>query len=287
MEASSSADKQLVNRLIEAADALISAGLVGVYEMSYESVDASMAMWEYLALDGSVQGPYTSQQIAAWKAQGFFTGASAVQMRRVGNPASSAVSAPDRSGESLKRPSSLCSHDDGTSKKKVRHEEATAAMDDLIGDLDDDDDGNEAAVSSDSVDTALATTTATGAATLGGSGARGGESRDAPGPWISSDDVDFGSFVDLRSDRPGAVSRGVKAPVGAHTAGGDSSGRSSVRLGEPGAMEGVREEDEEDDEVDDDGEDDDDDADASAGWSKGGRSNKSSRAKAAMNDDSD
>jgi hypothetical protein len=36
-----------LNTLIECADQLLSAGLVGIYNMSYEAIEISMAVWEY------------------------------------------------------------------------------------------------------------------------------------------------------------------------------------------------------------------------------------------------
>ena len=51
--------------------------------MSFEALEASTTMWEYRGADGDVHGPFTSKQISDWKTQGFFTGASAVLMRKV------------------------------------------------------------------------------------------------------------------------------------------------------------------------------------------------------------
>lgn len=42
------------------------------------------AMWEYKGPDGLVHGPYSTQEIGKWRSQGFFTGGTAVEMRRVG-----------------------------------------------------------------------------------------------------------------------------------------------------------------------------------------------------------
>lgn len=46
--------------------------------------DKIPAMWEYRGgEDGQVHGPFTTAQILAWRAQGFFTGPTAVSMRQV------------------------------------------------------------------------------------------------------------------------------------------------------------------------------------------------------------
>ena len=72
--------------MTELADELLTRGLNGVYSMSYEALRASTQMWEYLGLaDGVVYGPYTAQQLAGWKAQGYFAGPTAVQVRPVGD----------------------------------------------------------------------------------------------------------------------------------------------------------------------------------------------------------
>lgn len=82
-------EQKLANRLAleefsDLADELLSRGLSGVYEMTYEAIENSAVRWEYRGLDGVVQGPFPPQTIAAWKAQGYFSGSSAVMMRKVG-----------------------------------------------------------------------------------------------------------------------------------------------------------------------------------------------------------
>ena len=75
---------------------------------------AVAAQWEYKSADGVLQGPFSTGQVLAWRAQGYFTGATAVQMRRV------VAGAP--------------------SKVAVATVPQKAAADDLLNDLDDDDD---------------------------------------------------------------------------------------------------------------------------------------------------
>ena len=80
-------DTSPVDKLIELADYGISEyGLFNVYGLSYTSLDASLCMWEYrLVADGKevTHGPFASEQIADWKKAGYFTGATAVEMRKV------------------------------------------------------------------------------------------------------------------------------------------------------------------------------------------------------------
>jgi hypothetical protein len=74
-----------ISKLTELADELLSRGLTGVYSMTYEALLASTLMWEYRGItDGQIHGPFTAQQLSGWKAQGFFTGPTAVQVRAVG-----------------------------------------------------------------------------------------------------------------------------------------------------------------------------------------------------------
>jgi hypothetical protein len=40
-------------------------------------------MWEYKGMDGNLYGPYSFQQLAEWRKQGYLTGDQAVMMRRV------------------------------------------------------------------------------------------------------------------------------------------------------------------------------------------------------------
>eukprot|EP01032_Pedospumella_encystans_P016088 gene16088-18370_t len=89
-----------IDRITELADELLSRGLTGVYTMSYESLKASTQTWEYQGqADGQIHGPYTAQQLAGWKAQGYFN---SVMVRPVGeNHAADGVEA---SGVQISRP---------------------------------------------------------------------------------------------------------------------------------------------------------------------------------------
>lgn len=74
----------MINRITELADELLTRGLTGVYTMTYDSLRCSTLMWEYKGMDGQIYGPYTAQQLAGWKAQGFFAGPTAVMVRPIG-----------------------------------------------------------------------------------------------------------------------------------------------------------------------------------------------------------
>ena len=68
------AQRAVVDQITDLVDELLSYGLTGVYEMTYEALEASAVRWEYRGQDGAIHGPYTSQEIAGWKAAGYFTG---------------------------------------------------------------------------------------------------------------------------------------------------------------------------------------------------------------------
>lgn len=111
-------EKKKFDELTELADQLLRAGVVDVYDKSYEAMQADLAedrelmsrrqgganrkrpaagitgeaagvgaggaRWEYKGPDGQVHGPYGTAEILQWRAQGFFTGPTAVEIRRVG-----------------------------------------------------------------------------------------------------------------------------------------------------------------------------------------------------------
>lgn len=87
-ESESQAQKQenklALNQFSDLADELLSSGLSGIYDMSYEAIKNSSVRWEYRGLDGVIHGPFPPQVIVGWRAQGYFTGPSAVMMRSVG-----------------------------------------------------------------------------------------------------------------------------------------------------------------------------------------------------------
>ena len=85
-------------RLTSAADALVRSGRGGVYEETREALEAAgkpprlkakpddVRRWEYRAKDGRTYGPYTTQQILDWRADGYFSGDGGVPMRQYAEP---------------------------------------------------------------------------------------------------------------------------------------------------------------------------------------------------------
>jgi hypothetical protein len=171
-------NKILLEKLTEIADDLLSYGISGILDMSYDAIEVSTARWEYKALDGTIQGPYTSEQISEWKKAGYFTGSSAVMMRKVGisgvewNSTTSSSGSDRICGIKSQRPFET-TH---PSSKKIKsdHEE-------LLDDFDDDDNDNNNIKDNDNKDQSQVND----------------NTQENFNPWISSDDVDFGDYVKL------------------------------------------------------------------------------------------
>lgn len=103
-----------------------------------------------------IHGPYSTAEIMAWRAQGFFTGATAVEMRRV---------VEERAAKRQAQQGAGGGGDDGTGVKKV-----TFNAEALAADFDDDDDEDEE----------------------GGKGeGKGGGVGAAAAEWVNSDAVDW------------------------------------------------------------------------------------------------
>ena len=49
-------NRKIIDEMIEILDNLVSSGLSGVYEMTYESIEASTVRWEYKGHDGVIHG---------------------------------------------------------------------------------------------------------------------------------------------------------------------------------------------------------------------------------------
>lgn len=77
----------VLDTITELSDELLSKGLTGIYSMTYESLQNSTWLWEYKGLDGVVYGPFTASQLSNWKTQGYFAGTTAVLVRPVGENA--------------------------------------------------------------------------------------------------------------------------------------------------------------------------------------------------------
>jgi len=208
------ADKAAINRLTELADQLISTGLTGLYDMTYESIESSMFMWEYKGQDGCVHGPYTSRQISDWRKAGYFTGPSAVHMRHVSEaPEHSHVADKSKSigsvDVSVRNETGKMSRPQDYKEEPIRKRRRGASADDhasnqeLLDDLEDDDDDEE---DDEQHSQAGRERGQRGAGAQAKDGNREPIAVQKPtlshGPWISSDDLDFGDFIELPDEQP-------------------------------------------------------------------------------------
>jgi hypothetical protein len=254
-----------IHSITEIADELMTSGstttgqggqLTGIYDMTYESILASTLLWEYKGHDEVVYGPYTAQQISAWQGQGFLTGPTAVQLRPCGEIQSTSSTQPatgsgERTHAGQKAKFSAISSsgggggiyddDDLVPSSEQQQEEGPAGKKGRVGFS-----GDTTVGSTNSV---YAGNTASTAAV-------------ARGPWMSSDEVDFGSFVDLdveekrqkeKEEKAQAAdaarkSEGNKGGRGGTAAATTSSGSSSGR--EQSYMQADDDEDDEEDEDD-------------------------------------
>lgn len=196
-------DKAMLDRLTEIANDLLGHGYSGVYEMTYESIEASTVMWEYCSSTVSsastvgtvstMYGPYASQAIAEWKAQGYFTGSSAVMMRRVGLPGSvdmcsyytaqahahAPAAAHVGSGNSDNISSLKRVRVEGTSEESA--EKRSKVMD--IQDIFDSDDDEVEGTSAGSIEVEIKVPVAFSSLPRGS--------------WVSSDEIDFGDHTNI------------------------------------------------------------------------------------------
>lgn len=92
-------DKAKFNQLTEAADYMMRIGVVDIYQHEREKYLTKQPIqktivydgkelveslqWEYKGEDGKTHGPYWTKMVIAWQKQGYFTGKSAVMMRKV------------------------------------------------------------------------------------------------------------------------------------------------------------------------------------------------------------
>jgi hypothetical protein len=170
--------KDQLNRLIELSDHLLLLGVVNVYDVSYDSVESNTCNWQYRGLDGTMNGPFDSHSIRQWMSQGYFTGRSAVYMRRVVG-GSAAPTGHDSQHSSADLGASA------NAKKKMKIE-SSSLMDDLEDDDDDDgdgDDGGQAAASNAETPSVGAKVPVEQVVEV------------SYGPWTLSDEVDFGGRV--------------------------------------------------------------------------------------------
>lgn len=172
-------NKSQIDRVTDLADHLISSGLTGIYSMTYEAIHASTVKWEYKGADDKIYGPFTSQQISEWKSQGFFSGPTSVLMRRV-DPLKSHLSNRDNGGiksvrfEDADKPKPSISIYDNNEVANVADEPLT----------------KRARVESGSISAASENNLVSSSNDLE--------------EWISSDDIDFGEYINLDSNIAGS-----------------------------------------------------------------------------------
>jgi hypothetical protein len=169
IDTESSGLKEKLSTLIDCADMLLSRGIHSIYDATYEAIENSLSLWEYQALDGSIQGPFTANQIAAWINQGYFKGSSAVPMRRCGWMEEQVHDA--RKLLNTKR--KMDDYAESNEVKKSRRDSNSAKddiADDLVADLDDEE-------NSSNIDSFMKI-----------------KVEGYPQRWILSDDLDFGDL---------------------------------------------------------------------------------------------
>ena len=209
------ANKVALERFSDITDELLSTGLSGVYDMTYEAIENSAVQWEYRGLDGVIHGPFAPETIAGWKAQGYFTGSSAVMMRKVGvvgkewgPDASTSNSSTGASSSSATAAESVIgkvrfnldpdkSSEPAAKKAKTSIEKADgSSAQDLMNDLEDDDDEVEESVKGTPVPVAVPVPVP--------------DIMDQQrGEWISSDDVDFETSVEIEEKKEGVEEEDV------------------------------------------------------------------------------
>lgn len=175
-----------VELLTDLADQLVSRGVTGAYELVFEALEQMSSQWQYRASDGTLQGPFSLGQIAGWREQGYFTGASAVPMRRVLRPDDRADAG---AGVSAARSDDESDDDDEEDRPKAtkrarldRAADLTTAdpMADPMADLDSEDEAEEDAPRDADADRA---------ALLALAARSGCFDAEGFGPWVPSDEV--------------------------------------------------------------------------------------------------
>lgn len=221
----------VLDTITELSNELLSKGLTGIYSMTYEALQNSTWLWEYKGLlDGVVYGPFTASQLSNWKTQGYFAGTTAVLVRPVGENAMM-----DGDNENT-------AHHSSSNVRTSNHSKSVVSSGSSIYDDD------------------MLDTTASG-----GNNVIGNDSSYAASckgyEWTSSDEVDFGEYVNLDNDDM-VSSRGKgkgrlagkqsKVRTAADRSGYVENSRSRSRLDQQDDDDD-NEEDEEDDNANDDG----------------------------------
>lgn len=217
------ANKIALERFSDITDELLSTGLSGVYDMTYEEIENSAVQWEYRGLDGVIHGPFAPQIVAAWKSQGYFTGTSAVMMRKVGvvgkewgpeantvnsnssaGASSSSATAADTSVESVIGKVRFNLDPDKTAepaakKAKTSIERAVdSSAQDLMDDLEDDDDEEVGRIPPPVLVPSVPVTYPVPDI-----------ADQQRGEWVSSDDVDFETSLEIEEKREGVLENDV------------------------------------------------------------------------------
>jgi GYF domain len=217
-------DQKLANKLAlekfsDITDELLSTGLSGVYDMTYEAIENSAVQWEYRGLDGVIHGPFAPQTIAGWKAQGYFTGSSAVMMRKVGvvgkewGPDANTVNSNNFAGASSSSVTGVAAEsvigkvrfnldpdkasEPAAKKAKtsiVKADDSTAQ--DLMDDLENDDDEEVESIPAQ-VPAAPVIVPVPDMA------------NQQRGEWVSSDDIDFETSVEIEEKKEGVLEEDV------------------------------------------------------------------------------
>ncbi|CAE7720090.1 Cd2bp2, partial [Symbiodinium microadriaticum] len=153
----------IISRLTEIADLLLGSGEMNIYDMTREAVELSDVHWEYRGQDGSVHGPYSSAQIAGWKAQGYFTGPTSVMIRRARFVGESGRMISEESKE-------------GPDRKRAR-----TAHEEVLGDFEDSDGDENEPEEHKPADDVFAV-------------------QESYTEWVSSDDIDFSDALPVDDD---------------------------------------------------------------------------------------
>ena len=169
------------NKLTEIADGLIVLGISNIYDLEYDTMNAVLSSWQYKGQDGQIHGPFSGLQILGWMKQGFFSVANTVQMRQV------------NTSRNLNHTVSVSVAEDMAKKKRKIGTDSDGGINgadsnDLINDLENSDDEEESNIASavnssaSLVDSVVVLSNSDMECTYG--------------PWISSDEIDFGDISD-------------------------------------------------------------------------------------------
>ena len=195
------AHRLALEQFADVVDELLSTGLSGIYDMSYEAIETSAVRWEYRGLDGIIHGPFVPQIIASWKSQGYFSGNSSVMMRKVGivgrdwidESASSALglsasSSSEASGSITGKVRFNFGSDitERSPSKKMKISLIDSSAQDLMNDLEDNDDEDNFSSITGNIPEVIPSLSRI--------------EDEVRGPWTSSDDIDFDIHVEEKAE---------------------------------------------------------------------------------------